>query len=233
MFKFFHLIWLFAISCCCFAESHIILVGPPGAGKGTLSQELKRSRNYSHICPGNMLRNEIAKQTKIGKEIDSIVRAGDYVDDRITFSVMKNEMLPSIEQGKYLIVDGYPRSEIALDSLNNFLKENNLEKDTVIVSLSVSKEKTLARIENRVVCPKCGEVYSNRSKDKCGKCGHDLEVRMGDVESISNKRYKNYVDNVYPLYLKLAKSYPTLEIQTDDKTPQEVYAIVTEFLDGV
>lgn len=223
---------LYIFCCLCFADAHIILMGAPGAGKGTLSQELKRNRNYVHISPGNLLRAEIAEGSKIGKEIEEIVLAGEYVSDNTVMSIMKRQMLPGLEQGKFLIIDGYPRSKESLNSLEKFLKEYDIEDKTVVINLNVSESGSINRIAHRFVCPKCSEVY--KSKDKyslCSKCGHKLEVRIGDNEEISKKRYNHYSNTVLPLYKEISVKFPTININTEEKKVTDVYGIVAKFLD--
>ena len=125
---------------------NIILFGPPGAGKGTQAKFLVNILNNFQVSTGDMLRDEIKKDSEIGKKIISFMSEGKFVDDEIVNSLMKNVVLDSSKKGK-LIFDGYPRTTEQAKNLDILLKESNQQIDFIFF-LNVNKETIIKRIKH-------------------------------------------------------------------------------------
>ena len=173
---------------------NIILFGPPGAGKGTQSRYLLKKLNCFQVSTGDMLRNEIAKNSEIGKEITNSMNQGKFVNDEIVNNLIKNILFDPKKNGK-LIFDGYPRSISQAKNLDLLLDSSN-QKIDFIFFLNVNKETIIKRIEKRKI----------------------LEKRTDDDSSIILKRYDTYMETTKPVldfYSKNANFYEidgTLEI---------------------
>ena len=128
---------------------NIILFGPPGAGKGTQAKYLVKTLNNFQVSTGDMLRNEIKKDTQIGKKIITFMNEGKFVDDEIVNSLMKKVVFDSTKKGK-LIFDGYPRTLEQAKNLELLLKDSK-QKIDFIFFLNVNKETIIKRIEKRKV----------------------------------------------------------------------------------
>ena len=173
---------------------NIILFGPPGAGKGTQSRYLLKKLNCFQVSTGDMLRNEIAKNSEIGKEITNSMNQGKFVNDEIVNNLIKKILFDPQKNGK-LIFDGYPRSISQAKNLDLLLDSSN-QKIDFIFFLNVNKETIIKRIEKRKI----------------------LEKRTDDDSNIILKRYDTYMETTKPVldfYSKNANFYEidgTLEI---------------------
>ena len=173
---------------------NIILFGPPGAGKGTQSRYLLKKLNCFQVSTGDMLRNEIAKNSEIGKEITNSMNQGKFVNDEIVNNLIKNILFDPQKNGK-LIFDGYPRSISQAKNLD-LLLDSSIQKIDFIFFLNVNKETIIKRIEKRKI----------------------LEKRTDDDSNIILKRYDTYMETTKPVldfYSKNANFYEidgTLEI---------------------
>ena len=173
---------------------NIILFGPPGAGKGTQSRYLLKKLNCFQVSTGDMLRDEIAKNSEIGKEITNSMNQGKFVNDEIINNLIKNILFDPQKNGK-LIFDGYPRSISQAKNLDLLLDSSN-QKIDLIFFLNVNKETIIKRIEKRKI----------------------LEKRSDDGSNTILKRYDTYMETTKPVldfYSKNANFYEidgTLEI---------------------
>ena len=154
---------------------NIILFGPPGAGKGTQAKNLEKKLNNFQISTGEMLRDEIKKDSEIGKKIINIINEGKFVDDEIVNKLMEKVLLDPKKKNK-LIFDGYPRSLSQAKNLEVLLKNSNQNID-LILFLNVNKEIILKRLEKR-------KILENRSDD--------------DSDTIL-RRYETYMETTQPV----------------------------------
>jgi len=154
---------------------NIILFGPPGAGKGTQAKSLEKKLKNYQISTGEMLRNEIKKNTDIGKRIINYMNEGKFVDDEIVNNLIKREIIDYKKKNK-LIFDGYPRTISQAKNLELLLKNSN-QKIDYIFFLNVKKETLIERIKKRKV----------------------LEKRSDDDSEIILKRYDAYMETTKPV----------------------------------
>ena len=158
---------------------NIILLGPPGAGKGTQAHLLVEGRNMIQLSTGDMLREAKDSGTEMGKIVADVMARGDLVTDEIVIGLIR-EKLQGDKQGGF-IFDGFPRTLAQADALAELLEETGETLDKV-VAMEVNDEALVARITARSTCAGCGEVYNDITKPipadgKCTKCGQAKEFK--------------------------------------------------------
>jgi len=183
---------------------NIILLGPPGAGKGTQASRLEKERGMVQLSTGDMLRSAVAAGTEVGKKAKAVMDAGDLVSDEIVTGILSERLdQPDVEQG--FILDGYPRTDAQAHSLEDLLASKGMKLDYVI-ELVVDEEALVDRITGRFSCAKCGEGYHDRYKlpkrDKvCDRCGAEdqFKRRPDDVEETVRNRLCEYRAKTAPI----------------------------------
>ena len=180
---------------------NIILFGPPGSGKGTQSKYLVDSYNYIQISTGDLLRNEIKKNTDLGKKILTKIDIGDFVNDEIVNSLI-DEIVSNKKYHNKLIFDGYPRNISQAKNLDNIISKNNQAIDAIIY-LDATREVIEKRILGRIVCEKCNitlNEYLDKEQIKNHKCGKEyLKKRKDDNSKTIMKRYDTFIKETNPL----------------------------------
>ena len=137
---------------------NIIFIAPPAAGKGTQSKLVNETYNIPHISTGDLLREEISKQTPLGVSIQADMEKGNLVSDEVITTLLKNRITkPDCKNG--YILDGYPRNIEQAKTYQNLLEELNYDKSCVIF-LDIDKDLALKRTISRIVCPNCGSSYN-------------------------------------------------------------------------
>jgi adenylate kinase len=180
----------------------LILLGPPGAGKGTQAKLLASEFAVPHISTGDMFRDHKARGTEIGKKVQAIMDAGGLVTDDVT-NVMVKDRLSRPDVGNGFILDGYPRTTAQAEYLQRLLASMGRAVDRV-VSYEVAEELVVERISGRRTCPKCGAVYhvSANPPRRAGYCDKDdqsLVQRDDDKPENVKKRMQEYADKTWPL----------------------------------
>lgn len=185
----------------------IILMGPPGSGKGTQSQLLSQKLNLIHISSGDLLRQAIANQTTLGKKSKEYIDCGTFVPDMLVWSLVYEKLQASQEHASGYILDGFPRTLEQAKKLNQFLNETDCNFISVI--LNVSDEEIIRRIHSRVVCPSCKRVYNKQQGlSNCLSCGEKLVQRDDDTLEVLQTRlleYKKITDPVIQYYDQIGK----------------------------
>lgn len=184
---------------------NIIFLAPPAAGKGTLSEMLVEKYGYGHISTGDLLREEVKAGTELGKEADSLMKAGKYVPDELIIKLIeKRVQMPDCENG--YILDGFPRTKVQAEKYDELLKQ--LGKDLgVVIYIDIDKDMAIRRACSRMTCPKCGKIYNKYSKEMkpkvewiCDDCCVELTQRADDNEETFTKRFNEYIEKTMPLY---------------------------------
>jgi len=173
----------------------IILLGPPGAGKGTQAIKLSQRLNLTHISTGDILRQNVTKQTDLGKEAKDFMNRGLLVPDTLV-AKMLIERIDRPDTAKGFILDGYPRNLSQAETLDKMLKERNLKIDLVI-DLDSSETVIIQRLTGRLVCRSCGMNFHKKNmppKEEgiCDSCGGQLYQRDDDKEETVRKRLEVY-----------------------------------------
>jgi len=181
----------------------LILLGPPGAGKGTQARMLEERFGLIQLSTGDMLRAAVAAGTPAGLAAKAVMESGGLVSDEIVLNIIKDRMAqPDISKG--VILDGFPRTAGQAAALDDLLAEKS-QKVSAAVSLEVDDEAMVGRISGRFTCGSCGEGYHDEFKqpakagvcDKCG--GTEFKRRADDNAETVRERLKAYHDQTAPL----------------------------------
>lgn len=181
---------------------NILIMGPAGAGKGTMSDLILQAYDIPHISTGDMLRENVANGTELGKEAKSYMDAGKLVpDDVINAMVEKRLQEPDCQKG-YLL-DGFPRTLVQAKAFEEIAAKIGKPVETVL-ALEVDFEILKERVTGRRVCPKCGAIYhiSNfppKVEGVCDKCGSPLKQRADDTVEKLTQRMKEYDASTKPV----------------------------------
>lgn len=181
---------------------YIILMGPPGAGKGTQAANLVEKYNIMHISTGDMFRAAVKEGTELGKQAKACMDAGQLVPDRVTIGIVKERLAkPDCKAG--FILDGFPRTIEQADALDHILDDLGVKLDRVI-NISVPAAELISRMAGRRICKGCGATYHvvfnpPATADVCDKCGCELYQRDDDREATVQKRIEVYQSQTQPL----------------------------------
>ncbi len=180
----------------------ILLLGSPGAGKGTLAAEIERKYPVAHISTGDIFRENVKNNTPLGLEARAYLESGKLVPDDIVIAMMEDRLRePDCEKG--FILDGFPRTVPQAQALEKILKELGLELDGVVL-LDVDEETVVRRLSGRRVCRNCGAIYNlffrpSSKGEFCEKCGGELYQREDDREDVVRSRLKVFYKQTAPL----------------------------------
>lgn len=180
----------------------ILMMGPPGAGKGTQAAKLVEKYNIPHISTGDMFRAAVKEGTPLGKQAKEYMDAGQLVPDSVTIGIVKERLAkPDCKEG--FILDGFPRTLEQADALDKSLSELGIEVDRVI-NITASEDELVRRMTGRRICKSCGATYHvlfNPSKTEgvCDKCGGETFQRDDDKEETVKKRQTVYRAQTQPL----------------------------------
>ena len=207
---------------------YILLMGPPGAGKGTQAEKLIDEFKIPHISTGDMFRAAVSAGTELGKEAKKYMDAGGHVPDVVTIGIVR-EGLSKPECANGFILDGFPRTEEQAVALDGILKDLGI-KLTGVVNISVPDSELVARVVGRRICKACGATYHvsfNHSKveNVCDKCGGNLYQRNDDKEETVVNRLHAYHEQTEPLieYYKKQGLYKEIDgLQPIDKVYADV-----------
>ncbi|MBD3679248.1 MAG: adenylate kinase [Rhodobacteraceae bacterium] len=181
---------------------NIILLGPPGAGKGTQAQKLVAERGMVQLSTGDMLREARKSGTEMGKIVADVMDRGDLVTDEIVIGLIEEKL--EAEKGAGFIFDGFPRTLKQADALGALLEKHGQKLDAVI-EMQVDDAALVSRITGRSTCGDCGEVYHDVTKPipadgKCSKCGGtEFKRRADDNEESLKQRLMEYYKKTSPL----------------------------------
>ncbi|MBC8020990.1 MAG: adenylate kinase [Methyloceanibacter sp.] len=182
---------------------NLVLLGPPGAGKGTQAKLLEDSRSLVKLSTGDMLRAAVAAGTELGRKAGDIMERGQLVPDALVINLIA-ERLDEDGSGRGVVLDGFPRTLAQAEALDRLFKERGKRLDRVIV-MAVDDEALVERIAGRFACAKCGEGYHDAHKrplrpqvcDRCG--GTEFVRRPDDNEAVVRSRLKAYHTQTKPL----------------------------------
>ena len=183
-------------------KKNIILMGPPGAGKGTLAKQLMSALNLVHISTGDMFRDAIKAGTPLGKLAKSYIDNGHLVPDEVTIGLVK-ERLSQDDCAKGFLLDGFPRTLPQAEALKELSKEIKRPIE-VVVNLDCDNAELIRRISGRRVCKQCGAPYhvvtlKPKVEGVCDICGGPLYQRADDNEEALKVRLEHYVQDTKPL----------------------------------
>ncbi|MEM0002183.1 MAG: adenylate kinase [Desulfurococcaceae archaeon] len=206
----------------------IVLIGPPGAGKGVYAQYFRDKYCIPHISTGDIFREEIAKNTELGRRIRSYVEQGLLVPDEITIDVIRKRLSqPDTVSG--FILDGFPRT------LNQAKALDEITSIDAAVHLEVSEEVAIRRLSGRVICPVCGRVYNlyyepkPKIDEQCDYDGAKLVRRKDDEPEVIRQRYRVFYETFTPIINYYKDTNRLIEVNAD-KPIKEVAPLLERIL---
>jgi len=210
----------------------IVLLGPPGAGKGTQAKSISNKYSIPHISTGDIFRKNISKNTPLGVEAKSYMDKGQLVPDEVTINMVKDRLVQDDCNDGYLL-DGFPRTVIQADALNNFLIERGEQLDTSLL-IKVPNEFILERMTGRRVCPSCGASYHVKfnpptNEGKCDLCGSEVMQRKDDTVETVKERLDVYQRETQPL-IEFYSEKELLSAVDGTKAINEVFRGICEIL---
>ncbi len=214
---------------------NIILMGPPGAGKGTQAELIKVAYPIPHISTGDMFREAVVNGTAMGKEAKKYMDAGQLVPDEVTIGIVEDRLAQGdCEMG--FLLDGFPRTTLQAQALDQVVAKRGKNVE-VALNISVPEDILLLRMSGRVSCTTCKAVYNTKfsppaSTGVCDKCGGELVQRSDDKEETVKNRLKVYQDQTQPLlnYYEQQGSLTTLDGNRDSL---EVFKDVKAILENL
>lgn len=212
----------------------LVLLGPPGSGKGTQAKRLTEKYGIPHVSSGDILRASLREEGCLDRETREIVHSGRLVPDRIAVGIVKKR-LGEEDCGKGFILDGFPRTLSQAESLNGFLQESDIAIDRVLY-LKLSVEEAVKRLSGRRTCPRCGATFHlvfnpPRTLGLCDQCGAQLSQREDDKEVTVRERMKTYEKQTFPL-IEYYQSQGLLARINANKSIEEVFEDLCKVLDG-
>jgi adenylate kinase len=213
----------------------LVLIGPPGSGKGSVGLFLKNNYGFTHISTGDLLRAEVATGSDLGKEIAALIDNGKMVNDEISLKVMKQAI---IQSNGNCIFDGYPRNLKQLELLESVLLDHKID-DLHILNFDISLSELEERIVNRLTCSSCGEIYNIKSKPpidvngtffcKCSPMIQTLTKRLDDNVDSLKTRYLVFNETTIPVIQKY-KQYPNFHKINANQSLSKIEEIVIDIL---
>lgn len=208
---------------------NIILIGPPGSGKGTQAFDIKEKYNLEHISTGDLFRAAIKNQTELGKQVSSILESGGLVSDDLTLSIVE-EAINNVEGGYML--DGYPRNLVQAEMLDNI--DGKID---AVIYFNIDTNLLIERLTGRRVCRSCGAsfhvVFNQPSVDGvCDLCSGELYQRNDDNEESAKTRLDEFYNKTLPL-IDYYKNQGILHEVDASASMEEVASNIDEIFAGL
>lgn len=212
---------------------NIVLMGPPGAGKGTQAEFIKKHYAIPHISTGDMFRDAVSRGTSLGEEAKKYMDAGQLVPDEVTVGIVK-ERLAEADCREGFLLDGFPRTTVQAEALDQVLKAAG-RKIEAAINIAVPNEVLIERMSGRISCPECKAVYNLKtnppvSSGICDKCGEELVQRSDDKGDTVAQRLQVYQEQTNPL-LQYYKQQDVLYEIDGNRKSDVVFADVNNLLE--
>lgn len=211
----------------------IVLMGAPGAGKGTQAQLLSRRFGWPQISTGDILREMAEQDTALGRHIKSVLASGQLVSDEILADIIQERTERDDCRGGY-ILDGFPRTIRQAQLLDRLVSERGHE--LVVINIAVTRQALVARLAARRICPRCGAVYNMNSRpprqdELCDRCGSPLRLRSDDHPDAIQRRLEVYQEQTAPVIDYYRRQKKVAEIDGDrsmDEVFQDLVRVIRE-----
>ena len=213
----------------------LLLMGAPGAGKGTQAAILKNAYNIPHISTGDMFREAIKLDSPLGRKVKAYMDKGELVPDMVTVEVMEERLMKDDCKNGFLL-DGYPRTLKQGYELDSLLEKHNIKLDKVLY-FKVEEDLLIKRILGRRVCVKCGASYNvvtlkPKVDEICDVCGGELISRKDDTYKTIKNRISVYKKQTKPLFKHYAKQGILVELD-GSKDYNDTFLEIKEILGGI
>ncbi len=212
----------------------LMLLGPPGAGKGTQAESISKEFDIPHISTGDIFRENIKQGTELGRKAQSYMNQGLLVPDELVVDLVKDRLLKD-DCKKGFLLDGFPRTIPQADALNAELSKMEKKLDRAI-NIQVKKEVLIERAVGRRVCKVCGAAFHIKFKPSeiegvCDRCGGELQQRKDDLEETVIKRIEVYLEQTEPLIEYYSQKGILMNIDGEQEI-QTVFEAIIEGLRG-
>lgn len=206
---------------------NLIMLGPPGAGKGTQAERFAALNGIPKISTGDMLRDAVKAGTEIGLRAKAIMDRGELVSDEVMVGIVK-ERLNRDDAKSGFILDGFPRTVAQAESLDGLMAGRDA---LIVIDIAVSEAELVRRLVSRVICQDCGSnaegvELSQMATTRCAKCGGSLKQRADDTEAVVLERLKVYHRNTQPL-VDYYRARPTFRAVDGAQGPEQVAAALS------
>lgn len=211
---------------------NLLIIGPPGSGKGTIAKKIAKDYSIEHISTGELIRNEIKKENPKIIPYKELMSTGGLLPDEVVLELIRVKF----EENGHFILDGFPRNISQAQILDSFFKEHNIPV-SIVIKMSLDDENIKKRISGRRECKNCGAIYNlccfpPQKEDICDKCNSELYSRADDKPETVAHRLDIYKERCVPV----EEFYKGKEILTEidaSGTPEEAYSRVKKFLDSL
>jgi adenylate kinase len=212
---------------------NVIMMGPPGAGKGTQAERFARERKLLKISTGDILREAIKQETPLGLKAKATIDAGKLVDDETMIGIVRERLLRPDAMGGF-VLDGFPRTVAQARALDQVMAERN-GGPLVVIEVVVPQAELVKRLSTRRICDSCGANAANPFEggagDRCRRCGGELIQRTDDNQDVVLKRLAIYEHGTKPL-VNYYRDRPTYGVVNGAQAPERVAAELDATIDA-
>lgn len=213
--------------------SFIVLLGPPGAGKGTQAKLISEKLGVPHISTGDILREAVRNDSPLGRQAKAIMDRGELVPDGLLVDIIV-ERLSRSDCADGFLLDGYPRNVAQSETLEGVCRKHGIWEKVHALEISVPDEEIVDRLKSRRSCPKCGAVYNLVSNppqkpEACDACGSKLQLRDDDREETVRQRLKVYHERTEPVVGYFAERDKHIVVKGEG-SPDDIFAAIMEKL---
>lgn len=213
----------------------LILLGPPGVGKGTIADMLEKETGAAHLSTGDMLREEVKNGTELGRKASEYMNSGELVPDELVINILEKRVAEN-RGGEGFVLDGFPRTVAQARALEQILSEAGHRPDAVI-NLKAPEDVIIQRLSGRLQCADCAKIYHSKNmppekEGVCDACGGRLFQREDDREETVKVRLKTYAEQTSPL-IDFYSSIGLLIDVKADVGPEETFEEVRKRLNSL
>lgn len=212
----------------------LVMLGAPGAGKGTQATLISKKYSVPHISTGDILRDAVGRKTQLGMQAKTYMDAGHLVPDELVINIVK-ERLSERDCENGFILDGFPRTVAQAEALQKALEKMSKKLDMVL-SIEVDEDELIRRLTQRRQCQNCGKIYHllydpPKVDGVCDKCGGKLYQRADDKENAIRKRLEEYQNKTHPL-ISYYNNLGLLRVIDGKKTTDQVFVDIKKTLEA-
>ena len=209
------------------AVVRLVMLGPPGAGKGTQAERFARERRVQRISTGDILRGAVLGKTEIGRQAKAVMNAGRLVSDDVVIGIVRDRLAePDVRPG--FVLDGFPRTLVQAESLDDLIDDR---APLVVVDIEVPEETLVRRLSTRLICSVCGTT-AVPGATACGKCGGALTQRSDDDVEVIRERLRVYARDTRSI-VEFYRRRPTFRSVDGDQPQDQVAADIAAAIASV
>ena len=202
-----------------YAALNVVMLGPPGAGKGTQSERFARSHGLPKIATGDILREAVSARTELGRVAKATMEAGELVGDDVIIGIV-GERLARPDTVHGFVLDGFPRTVVQATALDSMMERRG---PLIVVDIEVPEDVVLRRLAARRICGSCGINAKVQWTTSCGNCGGTLVTRIDDSDGVVRERLKVYLQQTKPI-VDFYAARPTFRTIDGNQPPDVVTA---------